>query len=98
MVSILRFDPFAIVGDELSESVEREVLVERTLDELFASVEGDFATACADVAVVGVGHFTDAVDDASHDANFEAFEVSEAGFDLCDGGLNVIERASAARA
>ena len=66
------------------------------LDTLLAAIEGDFASAGTDVAIVGIGHFARAVDDAAHDADLQAHEVARGRFDAPDGVLQVVERAAAA--
>ena len=67
-------------------------------DDFLAAVEGYFALAHAHVAVVGVGHFAGAVDDAAHNADFDALEVVGALANHGGSLLQVEERAAAAGA
>ena len=48
-------------------------------DALLAAVETDFSACRTYVAVVGVGHFARAVDDAAHDGNLQSFQVGRGG-------------------
>ena len=63
-----------------------------------ADVEIDLARRAADVAEIGVGHFAGAVHDAAHDGDLHALEMRGRGFDFRGRGLEIEERAAAARA
>lgn len=67
-------------------------------DDIAFSVERDFAAGGADIAVIGVGHFAGAVDDAAHDGDIEAFEVAGGVADLVEHGGEIELCASARRA
>lgn len=45
------------------------------LDGSASAVECDFASSSADIAVVGIGHLSRAVDDASHHGNVQTDQV-----------------------
>ena len=64
----------------------------------FADVEIDLAGRAADVTEIGVGHFTGAVHDATHDGDLHALEMRSGGPDPRGGGLQVEQRAAATRA
>ena len=91
-------DPFSVGADELDEAVVGLGLGDVVLDALLADVEVYLAGGAADVAEVGVGHFAGPVDDAAHDGDFDAFEVSGLGADALGGALEVEEGAAAAGA
>ena len=60
----------------------------------FANIEVDFVGGSSDVAEVCIGHFSRAVDDATHDGDGDAFEVVGFGTDALGDALEVEEGAS----
>ena len=89
-------NPIAAGAYQVNQFVNRAFCGDIAFDDVFALVERDFAGATAYIAVIGVGHFTRAVDNAAHNANFDAFEVvgvvSNQG-----GGFLQIEQGAPAR-
>ena len=73
--ALRRLHPFAVFFDQIDQAVERFFGGDVILYALFAYVEIDLRGRAADVAEVGVGHFTGAVDDAAHDRDRHTFEV-----------------------
>ena len=80
--------------DEVDESVEGLVGGDVVFNAGFADVEVDFVGGSSDVAEVGVGHFSRAVDDATHDGDGDAFEVVGFSSDALGDALEVKEGAS----
>lgn len=81
--------------EEVDEFLDSLFLGDSGFDDLSFSVEGDFASGGSDVSVVGVGHFSGAVDDASHDGDVEAFEVAGGVPDFIEDGGEIEFSASA---
>ena len=84
-------------ADDLKKSLGCLLLRNILLYAILAAIEAHLAAGSADVAVVGIGHLAWAVDDAAHDAYFQACQslgnllVSFAGLvkgilDALDGG------------
>ena len=61
------------------------------------AVERYLPGACAYISVVGIGHLSGAVYDATHDTDLESFHVAGGCLDLCNGLAKLIECASAPR-
>ena len=87
--------PVAVGFDEGDKLFDGVGLVDVALHDLAAFVEGYLACAGAHIAVVGVGHLAGSVDDAAHDADFDAFEVVGASFDLLERLLDIVLGAAA---
>ena len=68
------------------------------LNTLFGTIERYLATTGTDIAIVGIGHFARTIDDTPHNANLQTYQIFGGSFNLSDGLLQVVERASAARA
>ena len=66
-------------------------------DGVFFTVERNLAGAFAHIAVVGIGHFSGAVDNAAHDGNHHILEAGSSGLYLVKGVFQVVQRAAAAR-
>ena len=91
------FPSRATVGlDESKETIDGFSFGDVALDALLAPVETDFTTGGTDVAVVGIGHFAGAVDDAAHDGDLEPDKVGRGGLDAGYGSLEVVERTATA--
>ena len=84
-----------IFANQLEEFLNGFFLRDVLLYTFLGLVERDFAAACADIAVVGIGHLARTVDDAAHDADLQTHKVFSGSLDLCDGLLEVIKRTSA---
>ena len=80
--------------DELDEAVEGLVGGDVVFNAGFADIEVDFVGGSSDVAEVCIGHFSRAVDDATHDGDGDAFEVVGFGTDALGDALEVKEGAS----
>ena len=80
--------------DEVDEAVEGLVGGDVVLNTGFADVKVDFVGSSSDVAEVGVGHFSRAVDDTTHDGDGDAFEVVGFSSDALGDALEVKEGAS----
>ena len=63
----------------------------------FLFIEADFSTTGTYIAIVGIGHFTRAVDDTAHDTDFQSLEVSRSRLDAGDGRFQVVQCTSATR-
>ena len=87
-----------MLADEVHEAVHGIGFGDVELDGGLADVEVDLAGRAAHVAEVRVRHLAGAVHDAAHDGDLHAFEVLGAGLDARGDGLEVEERAPAARA
>ena len=79
--------PVAVLLDEGDEAVDGLVLGNVHLDALLALVEADLATGGSHLAIVGIGHLTGAVDDATHHANLEVRQVGSGLLHAMHGGL-----------
>jgi (E)-4-hydroxy-3-methylbut-2-enyl-diphosphate synthase len=44
-------------------------------DTLLFLIQADFTPSCTYISVIGIGHFTGTVDYATHDSDFESFQV-----------------------
>ena len=91
-----RIKPAAVFFDEVDEAFDGFAFGDVELHGGLADVEIDLLGSAADVAEVGVGHFTGTVDDAAHDGDAHAFEMTRGGADFLRGGLQVEECAAAA--
>ena len=60
-------------------------------------VQTDFASSGTYIAIVGIGHFTRAIDDTAHDTDFQSLEVSRSRLDAGDGRFQVVQCTSATR-
>ena len=85
-----------VFPDELKKFLDGFFLGDVFLDTFLGFVEGDLAATCAYVAIVGICHLTWAIDDTTHDADLETYEIFGGCLDLGDGLLEVVERAAAA--
>src|SRR5579862_4098909 len=96
--SAWRVDPFTASLDELDQPLVGFTGGDAARDLLLAHVEVHPARRGADVAEVGVGHLTGAVDDAAHDGNTHAWQMGGARLDAIGGAFQVEQRPSATRA
>ena len=69
-------DPLVVLGDEIDEAFYGFGFWDIEFYRLFADVEIDFSWGTTDVAEIGIGHFSWAIDDASHDGDPNTFEVA----------------------
>src|SRR5690606_24817472 len=90
-------DPAIVLFDEVDEALDGLVFGDVELHRFPAYVEVDLAGGSADVAEVGVGHFTGTVDDAAHHRDAHALEMAGGLADLLGGRLQVEESTTAAR-
>src|SRR5690554_4473622 len=94
-VGCRRVDPIAVFAYQFYEFVHGIRSGNVSLYDLLLLVQGYFVVSGTHVTVVGVGHFARTVDDASHDADLNAFEVRSSGADHGRGFLKVEKRAAA---
>ena len=80
-------DPLVVFLDEVDESVYRLGLRDVELHWSLIDVEVDLVRSATDVAEVRICHLTWAIDDASHDGNAYALEVTSGSTDLLCGFL-----------
>src|SRR5690606_735527 len=66
------------------------------LHDFFATVQGDFVRPGTDIAIIGIGHFSGAIDNAAHDPDFESLEVVGRVAEELSGFLQVKEGTSTA--
>ena len=92
------FNPIAAGAYQVNQFVNRAFCGDIAFDDVFALVERDFARSTAYITVIGVGHFTGTVDNAAHNANFDAFEVVGVASNQGGGFLKVEQGAPARRA
>ena len=83
--------------NEVDEGMDGFVFGDIPANHLLFFVQRDFSGPGADVPIVGVRHFTRAVDDAAHDANFDAFQVMRHRSDFGCGFLKVKQRPATTR-
>ena len=59
-------------------------------------VETNLTASGTDIAIVSISHLTRAVDNATHDAYFQSYQMTRGRLDAGDGVLQVIQRAATA--
>ena len=91
-----RFHPFAMLANQILQSIHCVGLGNIEFHGRFADVKIHFSRRAADVTEVRIGHFARAVYDATHDRNLHAFEVRGGRLDPRGRGLQ-IEQGPAAR-
>lgn len=91
-------DPLPVLAYEVDETLDGFGFGDVEFHGGFADVEVDLSGSAADVAEIGVGHFTGTVDDAAHDSDAHALEVSGRCADFLGGGLEIEKGAAAGRA
>ena len=87
-----------MLADEVHQSLDGFVFGNVEAHWLLADIEVDLVRCPADVAEIGVCHFTRPIHDAAHDGDLHPLEVIGAGLDACGDRLKIEERAAAARA
>ena len=90
--------PIAVLLDERDEFFDGLRLGDILQHALLALVEADAVDARADVAIVRVRHLARSIDDAAHNADFQALQMRRGRFYPRDSRLQVVERPSAAGA
>ena len=83
-------------SDEIDEALDGFGFGDVEPHRLTPDVEVDLARRTTNVAEIGIGHFTRAVHDASHNGDLHAFEVLGAGLNAGGHFLQVKQRAAAA--
>src|SRR6516164_619611 len=95
---LARLRPAAMFTDQIDEPVDCFNLRYVELNRLFSDVEIHLSRGATDVAKIRIGHFAWAVHDASHDRNFDTFQVSRGRFYPRGCRLQIEQRATARRA
>ena len=85
-------------ADQVLEKIDRLGFGNIELHWGTTDIEIDLPWSSTDVAEIGIGHFAGAIDDAPHDGDFYALEMSGRLLNFSGGGLEIKERASATRA
>ena len=67
------------------------------LNAFFLTIETNLSATGSYVTVVGIGHFSRAVDDTSHDTYLQALHILRGFLDALDGSAQIIKRAATAR-
>ena len=64
----------------------------------FAAIQAHLAATCSHVAVVCIGHLAGSVDDAAHDADFQAGQMRRSRLNSRDGVGQIVQGATTAGA
>ena len=91
------FNQLSVLADELDEAVDGLFLRDVLFDTLLSLVEGDLASTCTYIAVVGIGHLTRAIHDTAHDADLKSHQVLSSRLNLGDGLLKIVKRTTTSR-
>src|SRR5436190_4538952 len=91
-----RIEPFSMRFNQRDKFFVRVDLRDVVFDAFFPDVEIDFSRSAADVAEIGIGHFAGSVDDATHDGDLHALEMTGLLADALRRRLQIEECAATA--
>ena len=92
------FDPAVVVLDELNEFITRSFHRDTSLDDFLTDVQVNLTRSTTNITEIRIRHLTRTVDDATHNGDGDARQVSSLLLDLRRDFLQVEEGASARRA
>ena len=82
-------EPFAVLFDQIHQPFDGFFLRYIEFHWFLAHVEIDLPRRATHVAKMGISHFPRAIDDATHDGDFDSFQVLGARFDTRGHRLEV---------